>query len=64
MPIKDKIWLLAHSKDKEDRREWAVLYWKYQGYTHRKVGETLFKGKDWVQRYMTRIYKRFDAPPI
>jgi hypothetical protein len=64
MTVKDTIWLLAHSKEKEDQREWAVLYWKYQGYTHREVGEKLFHGKDWVQRYMTAIYKRFGAPPI
>jgi hypothetical protein len=64
MSIKDKIWLLAHSKDKEDRREWAVLYWKWHDLTHRQVGGRLGKGKDWVQRYMSRIYKRFDAPPF
>jgi hypothetical protein len=62
MTIKDQIWLLAHSDEPEDRREWAVLYWKYQGKTHREVADKLVHGKDWVQRYMTAIYRRFDAP--
>src|SRR5258707_1375877 len=64
MTTKDKIYLLAHSKHPEARRAWAVLYWKYQGLTHRQVGEKLFKGKDWVQRYMTMLYKMFDTPDI
>jgi hypothetical protein len=62
MTIQDEIWLLAHSKEPEDRREWAVLYFKSQGLTHRQVGEKLGYGKDWVQRYMTSAYRRFGAP--
>ena len=64
MTIQDTLWLLAHSKEAEDRRKWAVLYWKYQGLTHRQVGGKLRKGVDWVQRYMTAIYKTFNAPDI
>jgi hypothetical protein len=70
MSIKDTIWLLAHSQDNEDKREWAVLYWKYRGvidelgHTHQVISKRLFKSKNWVQRYMTRIYKRFNTPPI
>jgi len=62
MTIQDQIWLLAHSKEPEDRREWAVLYWKSQGLTHREIADKLGYGKDWVQRYMTSAYRRFGAP--
>lgn len=62
MSIKDKIWLLAHSKEKEDRREWAVLYWKSTGMTHRQVADQLGYSKDWVQRYMGKAHDRFETP--
>ena len=45
MTIQDQIWLLAHSKEPEDRREWAVLYWKSQGLTHREIADKLGYGK-------------------
>src|ERR1051325_753412 len=64
MSIKDTLWLLAHSKEAEDRRQWAVLYWKYQGLTHRQVGAKVRKSEHWVQRYMTMIYKTFGTPDI
>ena len=60
--IESELWLLANSKEPEDRREWAVLYWKYHGLTHQQVADKLHYGKDWVQRYMTSAHRRFGTP--
>jgi hypothetical protein len=63
MSIEDTIWLLAHSSNPEDKREWAVLYWKSQGLKHEEIANKWGYSINWVQRYMTRAYKRFEVPP-
>ncbi len=62
MTIQDEIWLLAHSENPEDRREWAVLYFKAQGLTHKQVADQLSYSRAWVQRYVSRAHKRFHTP--
>lgn len=57
MAIYDTIWLIAHSSNPEDRRTWAVLYWKSQGMTHKEIATHLEYGYHWVQRYLTRTYR-------
>ena len=60
--IDNEIWILAHSSNPEDRREWAVLYWKSKDLKHEEIADKWGYSKQWVQRYMTRTYKRFGAP--
>ena len=60
--IKEKIWLFAHSTEPEDRREWAVLYWKSKGLKHQEIAEMWHYSLEWVQRYMTNTYERFGIP--
>ncbi|MBI5954470.1 MAG: helix-turn-helix domain-containing protein [Chloroflexi bacterium] len=62
MNIEDTIWLLAHSSSAEDKREWAVLYWKSQGLKHEEIADKWGYSIQWVQRYMTKAYERFGIP--
>ncbi len=62
MKIEEEIWNLAHSANSEDRREWAVLYWKSQGLKHKEIANQWNYSIQWVQRYMTRTYERFGIP--
>lgn len=62
MSIEDTLWLLAHSDDPNDKKEWAVLYWKSQGLKHQEIADGWGYTKEWVQHYMTRIHRRFETP--
>jgi len=60
--IESAIWLLAHSQEPEDRREFAVLYWKSKGLKHKEIAAMWGYSEEWVQRYMTRAYVTFGIP--
>lgn len=62
MTIKDTIWLLAHSEDPHDKREWAVLYFRAQGKNPEQVADQLHMSVEWVALYMGKIIKRFGIP--
>ena len=62
MKVRSAIYLLAHSSNPEDRREWAVLYWKSQGLKHEEIANKWGYSIKWVQRYMTNAYTRFEVP--
>lgn len=62
MALRDEIWQLAHSSEPEDKREWAVLYWRSQGLTVPQVSDKLGMSQQWVRRYITCAYKRFGCP--
>src|SRR6266487_318435 len=57
--LQDRLKALALSRENEDLKTWSVLYWKAQGLTHDKIAILLERGKDWVQRYITRTYRIF-----
>lgn len=62
MTIKDIIWLLAHSEDAHDKREWAVLYFRAQGKNPQQVADQLHMSVEWVALYMGKVIKRFGIP--
>jgi hypothetical protein len=57
--IIEKLKALAESRAPEDRRHWAVLYWKSQDLTHEQIADILDRSVQWVQRYSSRTYETF-----
>src|SRR5687767_2187937 len=43
-------------------REFAVLYWKCQGYTHKYIAEKWGYTEQWVQLHMTSAHRKLGIP--